>query len=253
MSELDEKAHIERLDAIMVELWAAKSLDLHMCDGTVKADYFGLLRDIRESWHHVRSALAAAHAPTVSCDCSVEELARRAALAPEGRPESESFQKRVHRWIMTCFSSEIVFSRQERNHRFLEEALELVQALGCTREEADQLVAYVYDRKVGAPMQEAGGVLVCLAALCTAAGLDMDAAGENELARIWTKIEQIRAKHAAKPQFGQLSGHAGLTSDLEQLRLWIWEQIEKGGDDLVAVQPTLDFVLNKIDQIQNGE
>jgi hypothetical protein len=29
--------------------------------------------------------------------------------------------------------------------------------------------------------------------------LDMNKAGEDELARIWTKVEKIRAKQAAKP------------------------------------------------------
>lgn len=52
------------------------------------------------------------------------------------------------------------------------------------------------------------GVLVCLAALCTAASLKMDDAGEAELTRIWTKVEKIRAKHAAKPQFSPLPGLA---------------------------------------------
>ncbi len=33
-------------------------------------------------------------------------------------------------------------------------------------------------------------------------------AGETELARIWTKVEAIRAKQAAKPQFGPLPGYS---------------------------------------------
>ena len=40
-------------------------------------------------------------------------------------------------------------------HRFLEEALELVQACGATASEAHQLVDYVYGRPVGEPAQEA--------------------------------------------------------------------------------------------------
>ena len=43
-----------------------------------------------------------------------------------------------------------------------------------------------------------------LAALCLAQGLDMHAAAETELARIWTKVEQIRAKQAAKPKHSPL-------------------------------------------------
>ena len=42
--------------------------------------------------------------------------------------------------------------------------------------------------------------MVTLAALCLANGLNMHEAGEIELKRIWTKVEQIRAKQAAKPR-----------------------------------------------------
>lgn len=119
-----------------------------------------------------------------------------------------AFQRRVQDWMMECFSMEICRDTMERNHRFIEEALELVQSLGCTKSEVHQLVDYVYDRPAGEPKQEAGGVKVTLAALCLAADLDMDAAGETELARIWTKIDVIRAKQAAKPKHSPLPEHA---------------------------------------------
>lgn len=115
-----------------------------------------------------------------------------------------TFQDRVHPWLMDCFGPEIAGDKIERNHRFLEEALELVQALGCTQSEAHQLVNYVYNRPVGHPPQEVGGVMVTLAALCLAQAMDMHEAGEVELARIWTRVEQIRAKQAAKPKHSPL-------------------------------------------------
>lgn len=46
--------------------------------------------------------------------------------------------------------------------------------------------------------------MVTLAALCLASGPDMHEAGETELARVWTKIEAIRAKQAAKPKHSPL-------------------------------------------------
>lgn len=118
--------------------------------------------------------------------------------------ETESFQSRVHPWLLECFGAEIASDRDERNHRFLEEALELVQACGCTSSEAHQLVDYVYGRQVGERGQEIGGVMVTLAALCLAHGVDMHQAGEDELARVWTKVEKIRAKQAAKPKHSPL-------------------------------------------------
>lgn len=115
-----------------------------------------------------------------------------------------SFQDRVEPWLLICFGEAIARDRAERNHRFLEEALELVQSTGCTQDEAHQLVDYVYNRDVGDPPQEVGGVMVTLAALCLAFDMDMHAAGETELARIWTKVEQIRAKQQGKPKASPL-------------------------------------------------
>jgi len=57
------------------------------------------------------------------------------------------FQRRVQAWLMECFSMEVCRDKTERNHRFLEESLELVQALGCTKDEAHQLVDYVFGRR----------------------------------------------------------------------------------------------------------
>lgn len=130
----------------------------------------------------------------------------RAALALRSDPAaySQKFQQRVQPWMMACFGPEISADRIERNHRFLEEALELVQSLGCTASEAHQLVDYVFWRPLGEPVQETGGVMVTLAALCLANGLDMHECGETELARIWTKVEAIRAKQAAKPKHSPL-------------------------------------------------
>lgn len=89
--------------------------------------------------------------------------------------------------------------RNERTHRFLEEALELAQANGCSRDEVLALVNYVYCRPEGKSEMEVGGVMVTLAGLCGALELDMKAAGEAELERNWERIEVIRAKQASKP------------------------------------------------------
>lgn len=115
-----------------------------------------------------------------------------------------AFQERVKPWMDVCFGAEIAGDKQERNHRFLEESLELVQACDCTAEEVHLLVDYVFGRPVGEKPQEVGGVMVTLAALCLAQGMDMHSAGEVELSRIWTKIGQIREKQAAKPKHSPL-------------------------------------------------
>lgn len=110
-----------------------------------------------------------------------------------------SFQERVEGWLKACFPEAVLSDRTERTHRFLEEALELAQANGCSREDATALVNYVYGRPVGIPDLEVGGVMVTLAALCSASAINMDDAGDKELSRNWNRIETIRAKQAAKP------------------------------------------------------
>lgn len=116
------------------------------------------------------------------------------------------FQRRVLEWLMACFSMEVCRDVTERNHRFLEESLELVQSTGCTASEAHQLVDYVFNRPVGDPFQEVGGVRVTLAALCSCVNIDEEEAGETELARINVPsiMEKIRAKQASKPKHGPL-------------------------------------------------
>ncbi|MDK4704298.1 hypothetical protein PH562_18745 [Rhizobium sp. CNPSo 4062] len=111
----------------------------------------------------------------------------------------ESFQSRVQPWMMACFGSEISADKLERGDRFLEEALELLQSGDYPKSRAYALIEYVFGRDKGEPAQEVGGVMVTLAAYCLAHGIDMHQAGEIELARIWTKVEKIRAKQAAKP------------------------------------------------------
>lgn len=114
------------------------------------------------------------------------------------------FQDRVAPWMDHCFGEKISNDTVERNHRFLEEALELVQACGCSRREALQMVDYVFNRDIGHKPQEVGGVMVTLAALCLAQKIDMHECGEVELKRIWVKAPQIREKQANKPEFSPL-------------------------------------------------
>ena len=115
-----------------------------------------------------------------------------------------TYRERIHAFMLACFGEEIARDIVERNHRFLEESLELVQSTGCAASEAHQLVDYVFGRPVGEPHQECGGVVVTLAALCNAAGIDMEKAGEDELHRVNSKIDVIRAKQAGKPKHSPL-------------------------------------------------
>ena len=106
------------------------------------------------------------------------------------------FQDGVYQWVKACFGETTARSKKERNFRFLEEALELVQSTGCTKDEAHMLVDYVFGRPVGDTSQEVGGVMVTLAALCSANDVRMEECGYKELARIWSQsaIDRVRSK-----------------------------------------------------------
>ena len=123
--------------------------------------------------------------------------ALEAAPVPD---QQETLQARVWPWMLACFGEEIARDREERGDRLLEEVFELLQSGGYDPARVLALRDYVWSREVGEPAQEVGGVMITLAAYCLAHDLDMDQAGETELARIWTKVEKIRAKQAAKPR-----------------------------------------------------
>lgn len=166
-------------------------------------------RDFIRDEAAVAASVARADSLREAVEESLEETAEQdrdtqVAAIVEAVMAFPEFQARVQPWMLECFDATIAADKQERNHRFLEESLETVQSGGCTASEAHQLVDYVFGRPVGELRQEVGGVMVTLAALCLAHGIDMHDAGEVELARIWTKVAEIRAKQAAKPKHSPL-------------------------------------------------
>ena len=116
----------------------------------------------------------------------------------------DRFHDEVDTWMLACFGEDIPFDKVERNHRFIEEALELVQAFNMPKADALALVEYVYGRPVGEPIQEVGDVMVTLAALCSAQDFNLSTAAMMEIDRVQGKIDEIRAKQAAKPKFSAL-------------------------------------------------
>jgi hypothetical protein len=126
---------------------------------------------------------------------------------PETPAEPDpGFQGRVYDWMAGCFVRPDALLLPQRSFRFIEEALELVQASGTGREDVLRLVEYVYGRPAGSVAQEIGGVMVTLAGLSTSAGLSMSHAANAELARCRENTETIRAKDLAKPQRSPLPG-----------------------------------------------
>ena len=159
------------------------------------------------------------------------------SLPSQADAGEEGFQAEVGRWMLECFGEEIAADRIERADRFLEEALELSQTIpGFTVERARALVEYVFARPVGERGQEVGGVGVTLAALCNTYGLNIADEWQRELARVWTKVETIRAKQASKPTGSALPvAVSSPPTSGEEMRLrTINHEIR---DDLIAAAP----------------
>jgi hypothetical protein len=155
---------------------------------------------------------------------------------------SSTLQSRVQPWMMACFGAEIANDKLERGDRFIEEALELLQAADYPRDRIYQLIAYVYGRPKGEMHQEIGGVMITLAAFCLAHGYDMHHAGEQELERIWTKVEAIRAKQAAKPTGSSLpvavSGPVDIAAENARLRAALESLVQSGKQvDIIKIKP----------------
>lgn len=132
----------------------------------------------------------------------IQEFLERLSITGGDTRSTRRFQSRVHPWMHETFGPEISADKAERRARFLEEALELHQAIGGNAAEARELVSYVHgQRHVGEVRQEVGGVMVTLAALCLAAGVDMHHEADVELTRIWDPetMAKIREKQKTKP------------------------------------------------------
>ena len=111
------------------------------------------------------------------------------------------FQDRAWSWCLEVFADRPQMSSvDERCRRFLEEAIELVQAAGLPESMAQRLVAHVYSRPVGEVRQEVGGAMVTLAALAHALFVDAGDAAVDEMRRIERPEvrERVRAKQAEK-------------------------------------------------------
>lgn len=115
--------------------------------------------------------------------------------------DSFFFQNRVYRWMKKWLGMESATEAQLRDLRFLEEAVELVQARGLPFDKVKEVVILVYGRPPGEPSQEVGGVVITLSALCSQAGIIFSEEAYRELVRIEAPNvgEAIRARQSSKP------------------------------------------------------
>jgi hypothetical protein len=113
-------------------------------------------------------------------------------------PDLDLVQASSGEWGLECLGQEALDNPDQRNHRFYEESTELVQATGMTREACHRMVDHVFDRPVGEPAQEIGGVMISLSLLANKLGLSVAGSALMELERAWDRIPEIREKQKLK-------------------------------------------------------
>jgi len=112
-------------------------------------------------------------------------------------------QRNIWRWCEETFDGIAAWrTDKERAYRFFEEAGELFQAVGMTREDALRVVDYVFGRTIGEVSQEIGGVMITLCALASQQNADVQDSMQTEYERITRPEiqEKIRGKQRAKNQ-----------------------------------------------------
>lgn len=109
-------------------------------------------------------------------------------------------QQRVHGWLRYVFGPHAAEHKVTRAIKFLEEALELAQACGISKDSARHVTNMVYSNAPGAIAQEIGGTVITLAALSHALGYDYTAEGLAEMKRVESPeaIEKIKSKDQIK-------------------------------------------------------
>lgn len=107
-------------------------------------------------------------------------------------------------WAIRCFGRDHVFDAKVRSLRLAEEAVELTQAYGVSRDMLHKLVDTVYDRpKSDDTLQELGGVALTLEVLCGIHMIDSDFVLEKELRRVLSKpTEHFTKRNEDKLQIG---------------------------------------------------
>jgi len=108
----------------------------------------------------------------------------------------KQLQEKIGDWVAGTFGYEVLADKQERNARFFEEVVELMQVRGMT---VAEMVAIIHDKMtkpVGELDQEVGGVLITFLALCESGDVDVDTAYANE----WNRVQpmEVRNRIAAK-------------------------------------------------------
>jgi NTP pyrophosphatase (non-canonical NTP hydrolase) len=112
----------------------------------------------------------------------------------------KSAQQRMSALCHAVWGDACATSVLERSQRFLEEAVELVQTAGMSREQAHTMIDYVFGRPTEKDVsKELGGAAVTLLVLSEALDVDLETAVLRDFRRIEANATAMREKHLLKP------------------------------------------------------
>ncbi|CCV12895.1 hypothetical protein [Mesorhizobium sp. STM 4661] len=119
---------------------------------------------------------------------------------PPEQMAADHLQRRVTQFLVDAFPEDPVVRPKVRVYRFLEEAMELAQAMGVTRWQAFKLLWYVFGRPVGDVKQELGGTVFTLVGVANSLGTNIIREGHASVDEAYGRIDKIRAKSKTKPR-----------------------------------------------------
>jgi len=112
-------------------------------------------------------------------------------------------QLEAERLVRITWGDKSMDDPKERGMRVGEEAIETMQVLKVSRDEAHRLVDMVYDKPVGEIDNEIGGVLFTMLSLCANLGKRLDVLYAKEIARFKSKDpKHFRDKQKLKNALG---------------------------------------------------
>lgn len=115
----------------------------------------------------------------------------------------DALQRVVGHWVVRYIGPDLLIDRRERALRVLEEAIELAQAEGLSRDSVARLSDRAFSRPAGEPRSEAAGVLVTLLAWAVGAQVSLWDEAIREVRRIHRlPPEAVRLKQAEKARAG---------------------------------------------------
>lgn len=111
-------------------------------------------------------------------------------------------QERILDWAIETFGN-VAADRHERAMRFVEEAIELAQSCGLSRETIAAITERAYSRRAGALDSELAQAGMTLEALAEQIGFDLSNLVGNEFNRVReVPKEEWARRHAAKTAIG---------------------------------------------------